>query len=91
MNNCHDENKPYEDHQTCRWIPRLHVRSNKMKEMEKMKNRNSTNSALALAGTAALLSGCTTAAPSAKQYKVTTTYPITATSPAEAGEDRQCH
>ncbi|MFZ0728038.1 MAG: hypothetical protein WAM61_19825 [Desulfobacterales bacterium] len=44
-----------------------------MKEMEKMKNRNSTNSALALAGAATLLSGCTIAAPSAKQYKMTTT------------------
>jgi hypothetical protein len=91
MNNCHDENKPDEDHQACRWIPRLHVRSNKMKEMEKMKNRTLTNSALALAGAATLLSGCTIAAPSAKQYKMTTTYPLTATSPAEAGEDRQCH
>jgi hypothetical protein len=73
MNNCHDENKPYEDHQACRWIPRLHVLSNKMKEMEKMKNRTLTNSALALAGAATLLSGYTIAAPSAKQYKMTTT------------------
>ncbi len=30
-----------------------------MKEMEKMKNRTLTNSALALAGAATLLSGCT--------------------------------
>ena len=62
-----------------------------MKEMEKMKNRTLTNSALALAGAATRLSGCTIAAPSAKQYKMTTTKPLTATSPAEAGEDRQCH
>ncbi len=45
-----------------------------MKEMEKMKNRTLTNAALALvAGAATLLSGCTIAAPSAKQYKMTTT------------------